>query len=98
MTLIFDEIFFLATDTFVLAKGMINFALGEREKEDDRLYMFLMTGWAFGSTMTLVNINSLMYAMYAIKTLCTQIQELECTSLSSIDCSIRAFTWPFTIE
>ena len=77
---------------------MINFALGEREREEDRLYMFLMTGWAFGSTMTLVNINSLMYAMYAIKTLCTQIQELECTSLSSIDCSIRAFTWPFTIE
>jgi len=43
MTLIFDEIFFLATDTFVLAKGMINFTLGEREKEDDRLYMLLMT-------------------------------------------------------
>jgi hypothetical protein len=100
MTLIFDEIFFLATDTFVLAKGMINFALREREKEDDRLYMFLMTRWAFGSTVTLVNINinSLMYAMYAIKTLCTQIHELECTFLSSIDCSIRAFTWPFTIE
>jgi hypothetical protein len=99
MTLIFDGISFLATDTFVLAKGMIifalNFALREREREDDDLYMFEMTRWAFGSTMTLVNISSVIYAM---KTLCTQIIELKCTSSSSIDCSIRAFTWPFTIK
>jgi hypothetical protein len=58
MTLLFDEIFFLATDSFVLAKGIINFALREREKEDDRLYKSLMTRWAFGSTKTLVHINS----------------------------------------
>jgi len=61
MTLLFDEFdefFSISTISFILAKGVINFSLREREKEDDSLYMSLMTMWAFGSTKTLVDINS----------------------------------------